>query len=192
MNKKRIIKLSEEMIDEIINSDGQTLNGRKIEFPGNSIVRTTTYDNKKDGQVYDTDDHVYLAVEPPYYTKFGGYSSYSASAFNETYNIIDDGVLEEEDIFGKRNDDSDFVSKYNQEEISSEIDNIDSLVGLYYDASDLKSSVDKLVSTLKGFENDEKFNDLIAISLKEILLKINFSVLTSTQKRELINLLNNG
>ena len=60
MRKKvKRLKITEEMMNEIISADGGIISGGDIEYPGSSRIRTTTYSNKKDGMAWHTDNQRY-------------------------------------------------------------------------------------------------------------------------------------
>lgn len=170
MNKKRkIIKVSEDTMNEIINMGGDFIKGGKKQFPGNSMIRTSTKMHQDDGLSWTTDDQIKAAVTRQTYG-LRGYSTGTVGSMSETYLIEDD--LNEEDIVGKK-DNTDLMQKRNQKDlfIKSEpsIPSLDELSNDSYNETPIQSKVINLISAIKSTSKSENHNDIIAIVLNELL-----------------------
>ena len=176
MSKKiKRLKITEEMMNEIINSDGGLIGGGFVEYPNNSVVKTTTYDNKKDGMAWHTDNQRWSANQDgKFYYYFRGYG-YSSGSVSESYIVEDD--LHEEDI----------VSKFNNSEILNKGNVIPDFEELYksYDATDLADNTEDLVQSVNSFSESDNFEDLVAIITKKVIKDLNTKQLNPNQRKEL-------
>ncbi len=180
--KMKRLKITEEMMNEIINSDGGIISGGMVEFPGSSRIKTTTYDNKKDGMAWHTDNQRYSANQDgKFYYYFRGYG-YSSGNVSESYIIEDD--LREDSILDRL--------KSSQEELISKdttsIPDIDEL-GESYDMPDLRDNIGNLIENIKGFSKSENYKDIISIVIKYILEELNTKELNPQQRNELKDLI---
>lgn len=184
---KKIVKLSEELMSEILNAERGFISGSFVEYPGNSQVRTSTNKNKKYGRAWHTDDQAFATAQRgKYYQYLRGYGSYGGG-IRETYNIVDD--ISEQDIY-QRNSDNEVVSKRNNSEIfgNGEIPDIEELYQEPYNFPDLADNVKDLVSQIKNLSSGlepELSSDLLAISLQAILKNVALQDLTQEQRQKL-------
>lgn len=171
MNKKRkIIKVSEDTMNEIINMGGDFIKGGKKQFPGNSMIRTSTYMHKDDGLSWTTDDQRKSASQQGYaYFNYRGFS-YAPGSVSEMYLVEDD--LNEEDIVGKK-DNPDLMQKRNQKDLfikpEPSIPSLDELSNDSYNVTPIQSKVINLIRAIKSTSKSENHNDIIAIVLNELL-----------------------
>ena len=181
MSKKiKRLKITEEMMNEIINSDGALIGGSMVEFPASSKVKTTTYDNKKDGMAWHTDNQRWSANQDgKFYYYFRGYG-YSSGNVSESYLIEDD--LKEDDIVSKL-DGTDVISKDNKT-----IPNFDDLY-YSYDAVDLADNTEDLIQSANSFNGTDNFKDIIAIVVKKVIEDLNTKQLNRNQRQELKDLI---
>jgi hypothetical protein len=171
MNKKRkILKVSEDTMNEIINMGGDFIKGGKKQFPGNSMIRTSTNMHKDDGLSWTTDDQRKSASQQGYaYFNYRGFS-YGAGSVSETYLIEDD--LNEEDIVNKK-DDTGLIQKRNQRDlfIKSEpsIPSLEELSNNAYNVTPIQSQVMNLIKSINNTKKSENHNDIIAIVINKLL-----------------------
>ena len=180
--KMKRLKITEEMMNEIINSDGGIISGGMVEYPGSSRIKTTTYDNKKDGTNWHTDNQRWSANQDgKFYYYFRGYG-YSSGNVSESYIIEDD--LREDSILDRL--------KSSQEELISKdttsIPDIDEL-GKSYDMPDVQDNVKNLIDNVDDFSNDENYKDIVSIIVKNVILKLNTKELNPQQRNELKDLI---
>ena len=166
MNKKRkILKVSEDTMNEIINMGGDFIKGGKKQFPGNSMIRTSTNMHKDDGLSWTTDDQRISASQQGY-----AYFNYRGFSVSETYLIEDD--LNEEDIVDKKND-TGFIPKRNQRDlfIKSEpsIPSLKKLSNNAYNVTPIQSQVMNLIKSIENTKKSENHNDIIAIVINKLL-----------------------
>ena len=186
MNKKRkIIKVSEDTMNEILNMDGDFIKGGKKQFPGNSMVKASTDMHKVKGMAPDTDDYAEKALTRQTYG-LRGYSTGTVGSMSETYLIEDD--LNEEDIVGKK-DNPDLMQKRNQKDlfIKSEpsIPSLDELSNDSYNVTPIQSKVINLIRAIKSTSKSENHNDIIAIVINEILNSFDLNSLKQEHYEEL-------
>lgn len=186
MNKKRkIIKVSEDTMNEIINMGGDFIKGGKKQFPGNSMIRTSTNMHKNNGLSWTSDDQIKAAVTRQTYG-LRGYSTGTVGSMSETYLIEDD--LNEEDIVGKK-DNPDLIKKKNQKDlfIKSEpsIPSLDELSNDSYNVTPIQSKVINLIRAIKSTSKSENHNDIIAIVLNELLNSFDLKDLETEHFEEL-------
>ena len=170
MNKKRkIIKVSEDTMNEIINMGGDFIKGGKKQFPGNSMVKASTDMHKVKGMAPDTDDYVGKAHTRQTYGLYG-YSTGTVGSMSETYLIEDD--LNEEDIVGKK-DNPDLFQKRNQKDlfINSEpsIPSLKELSNDSYNETPIQSKVINLIRAIQSTNKSKNYNDIVAIVINELL-----------------------
>ncbi len=179
MSKNRkIVKISEEIMDEIINADRSFIQGNKSDFP-KGIVRTTSYEHKDDGEVWTTDQQQKAAAQPPYYAQRKGYST--GGGLRETY-LIEDDVTE--DIY-KRSSDSDLIKGKNLSDSDLIKGNgFEDLYG-YYNATDLAEKTKDFLKSLDTFSQGENSEGILYSVLKEILSAVNTEAIPEEQKNEL-------
>lgn len=189
MNKKRkILKVSEDVMNEILNMDGDFIKGGKKQFPGNSMVRTSTYMHKDDGLSWTTDDQRKAASQQGYaYFNYRGFS-YAPGSVSETYLIEDD--LNEEDLIDKsKKSNIDLISRKNDKElISSEeqsIPSIEELSNDSYNLTDVLSKTKQLINMIKSNNSSENYEDIIAIVIKEVLDSFDLNSLKKEHFEEL-------
>lgn len=181
MSKKiKRLKITEEMMNEIINSDGALIGGGMVEFPASSKVKTTTYDNKKDGMAWHTDNQRWSANQDgKFYYYFRGYG-YSSGNVSESYLIEDD--LKEDDIVSKL-DGTDVISRDNKT-----IPKFDELYSSY-DAVDLADNTKDLIQSANSFNGTDNFKDIIAMVVKKVIEDLNTKQLNRNQRQELKDLI---
>ena len=178
MRKKvKRLKITEEMMNEIISADGGIISGGEIQYPGSSRIRTTTYSDKKDGMAWHTDNQRYSANQDgKFYYYFRGYG-YSSGNVSESYIIEDD--LREDFLSGKF-DSSDIINKDKTtipdfEELSKS-----------YQMPDIADNVENLIDNIESFSSDEeKYEDMVSIILKKIITKLNTKELSQQKRKEL-------
>jgi hypothetical protein len=181
MRKKiKRLKITAEMMNEIISSDGGIISGGKVDYPGSSKIQTTTYDNKKDGMAWHTDNQRYSANQDgKFYYYFRGYG-YSSGSVSESY-IIEDDLREDSILDRFKNSKEELISKD-----TTSIPDIDEL-GKSYDMPDLRDNIGNLIENIKGFSISENYKDIIAIVIKYIIEELNTKQLNSQQRKELKN-----
>lgn len=178
MSKKvKRLKVTEEMMNEIINADGGIIRGGEIEYPASSRIKTTTYSNKKNGMAWHTDNQKWATTQDSkFYHYLRGYG-FSSGNMSESY-IIEDDL--KEDILSDKFDNSDLINKDETtipdfEELSKS-----------YDMPDITDNVENLIDNIKSFSSDEKkYEDIIAIVVKYIIKELNTKELRQQQRKEL-------
>ena len=177
LKRKRIVKLSEKVLQEIIDADGGFIKGHNVEFPGASLVKADTPMHKKTGHVPTSKQFSNATSQPgDYYLRLRGYST--SGAIREFY-LVEDDISE--DVY-KRSEDTDIIS-------NGQIPNIESLYNVF-DATELAEKTKEFAQSLSGFSGTDNYPELLGITLKYILSKVNPSQLTNQQKRELYSLFN--
>jgi hypothetical protein len=188
MNKKRkIINVSEDVMNEIINMDGDFIKGGRKQFPGNSMIKTSTNMHKDDGLSWTSDDQIKAAVTRQTYG-LRGYSTGTVGSMSETYLIEDD--LNEEDLIDKSKKlNIDLISKKNNSELmSSEEKSIPSLEELRndsYNLTDVLSKCKQLINLIKSNNSSENYDDIVAIVINEILNSFDLNGLKQEHYEEL-------
>jgi hypothetical protein len=180
MRKKvKRLKITEEMMNEIISADGGIISGGDIEYPGSSRIRTTTYSNKKDGMAWHTDNQRYSANQDgKFYYYFRGYG-YSSGSVSESY-IIEDDL--KEDYLSDRFDSFGLINKD-----KTTIPDIDEL-GNSYEMPDVKDNVKNLIQNIESFSGDEKrYEDIVSIIVNNVIKKLNTKKLSPQKRKELKN-----
>lgn len=186
MNKKRkIIKVSEDTMNEIINMGGDFIKGGRKQFPGNSMVKTSTDMHKVRGGSWTSREQGAAAVTRQTYG-LRGYATGTVGSMSETYLIEDD--LNEEDIVGKK-DNPDLIKKKNQKDlfIKSEpsIPSLDELSNDSYNVTPIQSKVINLITAIQSTNKSENHNDIIAIVLNELLNSFDLNNLETKHFEEL-------
>jgi hypothetical protein len=177
--KMKRLKITEEMMNEIINSDGGIISGGMVDYSGSSRIRTTTYDNKKDGMAWHTDNQRYSANQDgKFYYYFRGYG-YSSGSVSESYIIEDD--LREDSILDRFKSQEELISKD-----TNSIPDIDEL-SKSYDMPDVQDNVKNLIENIKYFSKSENYKDIIAIVIKYIVKELDAKQLNPQQRKELKN-----
>jgi hypothetical protein len=181
MRKKiKRLKITAEMMNEIISSDGGIISGGKVDYPGSSKIQTTTYDNKKDGMAWHTDNQRYSANQDgKFYYYFRGYG-YSSGSVSESY-IIEDDLREDSILDRFKNSKEELISKD-----TTSIPDIDEL-GKSYDMPDVQDNVKNLIDNVEDFSKDENYEDIVSIIVKNVIEKLNTKNLNPQQRNELKN-----
>lgn len=181
MSKKiKRLKITEEMMNEIISADGGIINGGEIEYPGSSRIRTTTYSDKKDGMAWHTDNQRYSANQDgKFYYYFRGYG-YSSGNVSESY-IIEDDL--KEDVLSDKFDSSDIINKD-----KTTIPDFEELYNSY-NLDDVADEAEDLVNSVNSFSESENYKDIIAIMIKKMITDLDTKQLASNQKKELKDLI---
>lgn len=178
MRKKvKRLKITEEMMNEIISADGGIINGGDIEYPGSSRIRTTTYSNKKDGMVWHTDNQRWSANQDgKFYYYFRGYG-YSSGSVSESY-IIEDDL--KEDVLSDKFDNSELINKD-----KTTIPNFEEL-SKSYEMPDIADNVENLIQNIESFSGDEeRYEDMVSIIVKNVIEKLNTKNLSPQKRKEL-------
>jgi hypothetical protein len=179
--KMKRLKITEEMMNEIINSDGGIISGGMVEYPGSSRIKTTTYDDKIDGTNWDTDKQRWSANQDgKFYYYFRGYG-YSSGSVSESYIIEDD--LREDTILDR------FKNSKEEELISKDTTSIPDIDELSksYDMDDVQDNVKNLIDNVDDFSNDENYEDIVSIIVKNVIEKLNTKNLSPKKRKELKN-----
>jgi len=181
MSKKiKRLKITEEMMNEIISADGGIINGGEIEYPGSSRIRTTTYSNKKDGMAWHTDNQRLAANQDgKFYYYFRGYG-YSSGNVSESY-IIEDDL--KEDYLSDKFDSSDIINKD-----KTTIPDFEELYNSY-NLDDVADEAEDLVNSVYSFSQNDNYKDIIAIMIKKMITDLDTKELTSNQRKELKDLI---
>lgn len=169
----KIIKLTEQQFNELIDKDGSIVSGDRIETDGE--IRTNYYRKTKRPQT--TDDYSDETGQYPYHYLYRGFSFVE----NVQHNIKEDDV--KENIFNKKQT-SDILNK--------NVDVIPDMkeLSLSYEQQSLENDLNNLSQKLTSLRVDEKnADDIKAIVLKQILTVIEFSSLTPQQQKEIQKLI---
>lgn len=177
MRKKvKRLKITEEMMNEIISADGGIINGGEIEYPGSSRIRTTTYSDKKDGMAWHTDNQRYSANQDgKFYYYFRGYG-YSSGNVSESY-IIEDDL--KEDYLSDRFDSPELINKD-----KSTIPDFNQLYDTY-NLDNVADEAENLIGSVKNFSKSDNYKDIIAMIIKKMITDLDTEQLASNERKEL-------